>query len=365
MRPTSVATAGWINRTIVFGIPSVFDVDAPFTGEQLPVPGVPGREDAVEHGDAASHRLDQVLWRTCSHQITRSVPRQAAYGVGHDGIHQLNRFADAQSADRVAFEADRHRRVGALVAKILEHPSLNDTELRLTRVGGTNLGARRTPDVEELRAASRGPSDRAFHGVRGFIARRWIREALVEHHRNVGPEPRLNLHRILRRQHVQGTIQMRAKLCALFVDLPSSGEAEYLIPAAVGEDRMWPADELMQPTSAGDQLVARPQIQVIGVAEDDLRAGLLEIAVERRLDASLRADRHERGCLHDAVRRAQLAQTRTAVGCEQREAECSGHATIRSDGPAEAGPYVAEVGPYVAEAGAYIAEAGPYVLRPT
>src|SRR5262245_12102326 len=108
---------------------------------------------------------------------------------------------------------------------------------------------------------------------------------------------------------------------------------------------MRPADEPVQPASPRDQLVAGPQIQVIGVAEDDLRARLFQSAVARRLDASLRADRHERGCLHDAVRCAQLAQTRSAVGCEQREAECRGHATIRSDGPAKAGPYVRRLKP--------------------
>jgi hypothetical protein len=58
--------------------------------------------------------------------------------------------------------------------------------------------------------------------MRGFIARCGIRKALVEHHRNVGPEPRLNVDGALGRQPVQGTIEMRAKLRALLVDLPSS-----------------------------------------------------------------------------------------------------------------------------------------------
>src|SRR5262245_9515918 len=119
---------------------------------------------------------------------------------------------------------------------------------------------------------------------------------------------------------------MRAKLGALLIDLPSSGEAEYLIAAAVGQNRMRPGDEPVEPASSSDQLVAGPQIQMIGVAEDDLRTRLFEITVAHRLDASLRADRHERRCLHDAVWRVQLAETRRAVVGEQREAECGGHA---------------------------------------
>ena len=48
----------------------------------------------------------------------------------------------------------------------------------------------------------------------------------------------------------------------------------------------------------------------------------------------------EHGRLDDAMRRSQLAQSCIAVGSDQSEAECRGHATIRSDGPAKAGPYV-------------------------
>src|SRR5690349_600880 len=106
---------------------------------------------------------------------------------------------------------------------------------------------------------------------------------------------------------------MGTKLRALLVDLPPSRETEYLIAAAVGQDWMRPADEPVQPASSSDQLVARPQIQVIGVAENDLRASLFQVAMMRRLDAPLRADRHERGRLHDTVWRAQLAEARVAV----------------------------------------------------
>ena len=63
------------------------------------------------------------------------------------------------------------------------------------------------------------------------------------------------------------------------VILRRSREAEDLVAAAVGQDRMRPADEAVQAAPPRDQLVAGTQIEVIGVAEDDLRAGLLEVAM--------------------------------------------------------------------------------------
>ena len=66
------------------------------------------------------------------------------------------------------------------------------------------------------------------------------------------------------------------------IDAPV-GQAEDLKAAAVGEDGPVPADEAVQPAAARDQLVARPKKQVVGVAEDDLGARLLEVAVPRAL----------------------------------------------------------------------------------
>ncbi len=104
------------------------------------------------------------------------------------------------------------------------------------------------------------------------------------------------------REQVRRAVQVRAELGALLGDLPAVGEAEHLVPAAVGQDRMRPSDEAVQAAAPGNQLVAGTEIEVIGVAENDLRARLLEIAVTHRLDGALRPDRHEGGRLHDAVR---------------------------------------------------------------
>src|SRR2546421_3963993 len=48
----------------------------------------------------------------------------------------------------------------------------------------------------------------------------------------------------------------------------------------------------------------------IGVAENDLRAGLEQFTRVERLDAGLRADGHEDGRIHDAVRGRDRKSTR-------------------------------------------------------
>src|SRR5438874_12404189 len=114
---------------------------------------------------------------------------------------------------------------------------------------------------------------------------------------------------------------MRTELGAFLRDLAPLREAEHLVAAAVGEDRMRPADEAMKAAAARDQLIAGTQIQVIRIAENDLRARFFEVAVAHRLHAPLRADGHERRRLDAAVRRPALAEASGAVGREQREAE--------------------------------------------
>ena len=57
------------------------------------------------------------------------------------------------------------------------------------------------------------------------------------------------------------------------VDRPPLGEAEDLIAATVCEDGPIPPDEAVESAAPRNQVVARPEIEVIRVAEHDLRAG--------------------------------------------------------------------------------------------
>ena len=85
-------------------------------------------------------------------------------------------------------------------------------------------------------------------------------ETFVEHHRNVRSKLRLDVCRFLRREHVLRSIEMRSKPRALFGDRPPLREAEHLIAAAVGKNRLAPADKTMQSAATRDQVVAGTQI---------------------------------------------------------------------------------------------------------
>jgi hypothetical protein len=62
-----------------------------------------------------------------------------------------------------------------------------------------------------------------------------------------------------------------------------------------------------------DQVFARAEVQVIRVAEQDLRADNLQLDGIDSLDGPFGANGHERGCAHLAVRRLQESRPRGAV----------------------------------------------------
>ena len=69
-----------------------------------------------------------------------------------------------------------------------------------------------------------------------------------------------------------------------------------------------------RPPAARDDFQAGPDVQVVGVAENDLRAALHQFARVHGLDAGLRANGHIDGRVHDAVRGGQSAQPRLGLG---------------------------------------------------
>src|SRR5262245_54728188 len=112
---------------------------------------------------------------------------------------------------------------------------------------------------------------------------------------------------------------MGSELDAMRFDLPDLRQAEHLEAAAIGEDGPGPVDESMQPAGLGDNVQAGPDIEMISVAEDDLRAHLLQFAWIEGLDAALGSHRHEDGRVDHPARRGQPAQSRArgGIGLEQ------------------------------------------------
>ena len=120
-------------------------------------------------------------------------------------------------------------------------------------------------------------------------------------------------------------------------DGPARAQAEDLVAAAVGEHRPRPADEAVQAAAPGDELVAGPQVEVIGVAQDDFRAEVLEVPRREGLDRPARADRHERRRLHVAVGGPQHAAPRRSVAVRHVEREVAGGHCVILSAPSPSG----------------------------
>jgi hypothetical protein len=98
---------------------------------------------------------------------------------------------------------------------------------------------------------------------------------------------------------------MRTELHAFVGHLAQLRQAHHLEAAAVGQDRTGPAHEAVEPAQLADHLGTGPQVQVIGVGEQDVGAGPGHLIRGKRLHRGLGADRHERRGQHFAVKCAQ------------------------------------------------------------
>ena len=80
--------------------------------------------------------------------------------------------------------------------------------------------------------------------------------------------------------------------------------------AGVREDRSVPAHEAVEPSGGRDHFRAGAEHQVVGVAEDDLRPVLDEVARLERLDRALGPDVHEDRRLDGTVYRRESSEPR-------------------------------------------------------
>lgn len=211
-------------------------------------------------------------------------------------------LADRKAADRKARQAERQQGLERRAAQVAMHPALHDAE--------QHAGRGRAPVVV---AAAQGPAHRAFHRqARGFVGC-GISRAVVEGHHDVGAERALHIHRYFRREAHFGAVDRRTEAHSLLVDLAQFREAEHLEAARVREDRPLPVHEAVQVAVRGNHLRARPQHQVEGVAEHDLRTDAHELLGCHRLDGAVGADGHEGGRIDDAVAQREPAAARGAV----------------------------------------------------
>ena len=96
-------------------------------------------------------------------------------------------------------------------------------------------------------------------------------------------------------------------------DLAYIAQAENLESAGIGEYRPVPRHELVQAAEVSDQLVARPEIEVVRVGEDERGAHFAQLARLYGLDRRLRADRSENRRGQGAMRCLERTGPRGAV----------------------------------------------------
>ena len=95
------------------------------------------------------------------------------------------------------------------------------------------------------------------------------------------------------------TVDMAAELTAFFTQFADASQREDLKTARVGQNRTVPGIKLMQASRLTQDIQSRTQVEVIGVAQDDLRLHLLaEFGEVNTLHAAHRTHRHEYRCLY-------------------------------------------------------------------
>src|SRR5260370_31875084 len=87
---------------------------------------------AIEHIRSARDHFQQLRRRAQAHRITRLVVRQKRFTRLDCTKHFFFRFADADSANRVTIKIKIDNRLRTLLAQLLKHRALNNSEKELS-----------------------------------------------------------------------------------------------------------------------------------------------------------------------------------------------------------------------------------------
>ena len=147
-----------------------------------------------------------------------------------------------------------------------------------------------------MRGETLQPALRQPKGLRGIAVVGVTRAAFVQGHDDIGPDDALGVHVVLRGKSVARTVDVRGEPAPFFGKLADGGQGKDLEAAAVREDGTVPMLELVQPAGLAEGVQAGTEVEVVGVAEDDLGLDvLLQILVVHALHRADGAHRHEDG----------------------------------------------------------------------
>ena len=278
--------AGVYGREVVrpFGVAHVKHA---LGGEEHGVAAVARGHHAVEHIHAALYGFEDIYRRANAHEIARAVGGQNVIHHLYHLVHLFRRLAHGQSADGVALRAEVAHELGTLAAQLGIDATLHDGEECLA--------------VTVFRFCFMKTLPTAFHpAVRQVEALACVgkvcrsRRALVESHHDVRADGALDVHHLLGREEMLAAVDVGAELAALFREFANAGEGKHLKASAVGEHGAVEAVELMQAAGFLNDVQPRSQVEVIGVAEDNLRLDVAsEFAQVHAFHAAERPHGHE------------------------------------------------------------------------
>lgn len=105
-------------------------------------------------------------------------------------------------------------------------------------------------------------------------------------------------------------VDMRVEPAA-FLRYPAvPGQRKHLEAARIREYGSMPPHELVEPAGLLDDLRARPQEQVVRIAQNDLRTAFQKVARSQRLHRRERPDIHENGRFYGSMSRKKPSKSR-------------------------------------------------------
>ena len=295
-----IAVAVFVQGAEVMGILSVLDHHPSLGGEHGAVPGDAGGQDAVEHIHAPQYALHQAVRAADPHQVPGLFLRHIGPDLLQHVVHHRLRLAHAEPPDAVSDKVHVRQGFGAFDPQVLEEGALYDAEEGLILPGVMGLAPLRPPV---------GP----LHVLLRRFPAAGIGGADVEGHGDIGAQGLLDIHGNLRGDELLRSVQMALEGDALLPDLPDAREGKDLESAAVRQDRLMPVHEAVQAAGLLDQLFSGPQMQVIGIGQQNLGADLLHLPAGHGLDAGGGAHRHIDRGLNIPVRGVQHAQPGAAL----------------------------------------------------
>ena len=120
-----------------------------------------------------------------------------------------------------------------------------------------------------------------------------VLNTIIQAHDGIRTQADLNFNRLFRCQKMTGSIDVRLERYSLFRNFCQPRQRKDLKSAAVGQNRPPPVHKSVKTVKLIDDLAARPEIEMICIAENDLSSGHQKLFWSQRFNRCLGAHRHK------------------------------------------------------------------------